>query len=352
MSQRASPTLIGVFVLFGVALAVGAVVVFGGGDIFKKKVPCVMFFDGNINGLVVGAKVKLRGVPIGTVVGIDMPIRTEQGGARIPVYAELASGKTYTRQQLLVTPEVIDDAIAHGLRARLDTESFVTGVMYVDLDLQPDEPSRMIGLGPEGSVEIPTLPSRLGEVIKKVLATMADVDVKAMIDSITDAGHSLDELLHSPRIDQGFNAVDQTLSRYRELAQALDANVKTLTKEVETTLTTVRSALAQVETTLKTGEASLSEVHDLAHDLRRDTKDLVDAVKDTAASTIEVERRLSSTLSRVDVVLDPEAPLVHQLHETLAELGRASRSLALFADELQRNPSAFLRGRDTEVKKP
>jgi paraquat-inducible protein B len=344
--------LVGAFVLVGTALAVGAVVVFGSGDIFKKKVPCVMFFDGNINGLTVGSKVKFRGVPVGSVVGIDMPIKIADGVARIPVYAELSQGRTYTRQALIVTHDRIEEIVANGMRARLDTESLLTGLLYVDLDVQPSEPAVLIGAGPEGYVEIPTLPTRVGEVIRKVMAALEEVDIKDMIESITSAAHGIDDLAHSPRIDQGFTAVDQTLARYRDLASTLDANVKTLSKEIEGTLSSARSALSQTETAMKTGETSLAAIHELAQDLRQDSKSVVAAVRATADTTQDVERRLASTIAAVEVVLDPEAPLVQQLRETLVELGRASRSLAEFADELQRNPSAVVRGRDTERKKP
>lgn len=351
MSQRASPALIGVFVLCGAALAVGAVIVFGGGDFFKQKVPVVMFFDGNINGLAVGAKVKLRGVPVGSVVGIDLPIRTGGKGTRIPVFAELSQGRTYTHQELLVERDTIEAAIERGLRARLDTESFVTGVLYVDLDLQPDQPAVVIGSGPPGFVEIPTLPPRIGEVIRKLLASLDEIDLKQAVDSITSAAHGIDELVRSPRIDEGFDSVDRTLARYRDLAQTLDASVKSLAKEIDSSLASARAALDQTAQTMKTGESALGEIHDVMHGLRQDSRSLTDAVKSAAESTQAVEQRLTTTLSAVENVIDPKAPLVQQLQETLRELGRASRSLAVFADELQRDPSVLVRGRDTEGRK-
>jgi paraquat-inducible protein B len=351
MSQRANPALIGVFVLCGAALAIGAVVVFGRGDLFKQKVPVVMFFDGNINGLAVGAKVKLRGVPVGSVVGIDLPIRTSEQGARIPVFAELSQGRTYTHQELLVQRDKIENAIDRGLRARLDSESFVTGVLYVDLDLQPDQPAVLIGSGPDGFVEIPTLPPRIGEVIRKLLASLDEIDLKQLVDSITSAARGIDELVRSPRIDQGFDSADRTLQRYRDLAQTLDTNVKSLAKEIESAMASARGAFEQTERTMKTGESALSDLHDAADSFRQDSKAIVNAVKSAADSTRDVEQRLQGTLANVQDVIDPRAPLVQQLQETLHELGRAARGLAAFADELDRDPSVLVRGRETEGQK-
>jgi paraquat-inducible protein B len=277
-------------------------------------------------------------------------VKISDGMARIPVYAELSQARTYTRQSTAVTHDLVAKIVEDGLKARLDTESFLTGVLYVDLDFQPGEPAVLIGGGPEGYVEIPTLPTRVGEVIRKVTAALAEVDIKEMIESITSAAKGVDELARSPRIDQGFTSVDQTLTRYRELAQTLDANVKTLTKELESTLSAAREALAQTKNTMKNGEATFTEVNDLARDLRQQGHDLVGAVQRASQSVQDIQEGVTGTLKSVEVVLDPDAPLVLQLRDTLWQLGRASHSLALFADELQRNPSLLLRGRDVEGK--
>jgi paraquat-inducible protein B len=352
LSQRANPTLIGAFVLCGAALAIGALIVFGSGDLFKTKIPCVMFFDGSINGLTIGSQVKVRGVPVGTVIGIDMPIQTSATTARIAVFAELSPPRTYTRQLVPMTRDRLAQVIENGLRARLDTESFVTGVLYIDLDFQPDQPAVLLGTGPPEFLEIPTLPPRVGEAIRKLLANLEEIDFKAMVSSITAAAQGLDDFIHSPRIDQGITSLDQTLTSYRDLAKTLDTNLKARSQELEGTLNAVRSAVVEAESAIKTGEGTLTEVTALARDLRGDSAKLVDAVNRAAASTQEAERQISSTLATVDVVLDPNAPLVQQLHETLAELGRASHSFAVFTSELERNPSALVRGRDTEGKKP
>jgi ABC-type transporter Mla subunit MlaD len=171
-----------------------------------------------------------------------------------------------------------------------------------------------------------------------------------MIDSITSAAKGIDELARSPRIDQGFTSIDQTLSHYRELAQTLDANVKTLTKELQSTLESARGALEQTKATMKRGEATMTEVNDLARDLREQGHEIVGAVQRASQSVQKVETDVAGTLKSVEVVLDPDAPLVQQLRDTLFQLSRASRNLAAFADELQRNPSVLVRGRDLEGK--
>ena len=70
--KRVSPTLIGAFVLGGVALAVASVLVLGGREWFKRPLTCVMGFDGSVAGLTVEAPVSFRGVQVGKVARIEL----------------------------------------------------------------------------------------------------------------------------------------------------------------------------------------------------------------------------------------------------------------------------------------
>ena len=67
MSKQASKALIGGFVLGAVILVAAATVIFGSGRFFSEKQVFVLYFDGAVNGLNVGAPVKFRGVTIGQV---------------------------------------------------------------------------------------------------------------------------------------------------------------------------------------------------------------------------------------------------------------------------------------------
>ena len=51
MSSKANPSAIGAFVIGGLALAIGAVLVLGGGRFFEDSSTYVMYFDGSVSGL-------------------------------------------------------------------------------------------------------------------------------------------------------------------------------------------------------------------------------------------------------------------------------------------------------------
>jgi ABC-type transporter Mla subunit MlaD len=60
MSKRVSPTVIGAFVVLSFAILMVAVIVVSSGRIFTKPIRFIFMFQGNLNGLKVGAPVKVR----------------------------------------------------------------------------------------------------------------------------------------------------------------------------------------------------------------------------------------------------------------------------------------------------
>ena len=77
MNKKMSPTVIGAFVLGAVALIVIAILVFGSGRLFRQTKDFVLYFDNSVNGLRIGAPVKIKGVEIGSVK--DIRLQLEKG---------------------------------------------------------------------------------------------------------------------------------------------------------------------------------------------------------------------------------------------------------------------------------
>jgi len=67
MSRRANPTLIGIFVLGALSLAVVTILLLAGGDWLQQRRQVVMYFEGAAQGLRVGAPVVFLGVKVGAV---------------------------------------------------------------------------------------------------------------------------------------------------------------------------------------------------------------------------------------------------------------------------------------------
>ena len=82
MAKRVSSAAIGGFVVASLALAAVVAVVLGSGQLFRQPHYYICMFQGNLNGLKVGAAVKVRGVQIGTVKQISLNLHSGEGELR------------------------------------------------------------------------------------------------------------------------------------------------------------------------------------------------------------------------------------------------------------------------------
>src|SRR5688572_13458689 len=201
MSKKSNPVMIGAFVIGAVVLGVIGITIFGSGRLFRETYKYVCYFESDVSGLATGANVKLKGVKMGTVDSILLSVgdMAALSGARekfyVPVIIELDADKTSALgSRTKPDPEIISNLITRGLRAQLASESFVTGVLYVKLDLFPA--TRGLRLGDNAGApypEIPTLPSQLEEVWLKAAQFLADlqaIDLKGLVDEIKFAATS------------------------------------------------------------------------------------------------------------------------------------------------------------------
>ena len=319
-SKRASPTLVGVFVLGALALAVAGLAVFGSGKLFRRTAQFVMVFGGSVNGLSVGAPVKFRGVQVGSVTKImlSLPGMTLPE-LRIPVFIEIDQDLVSKLGGMINPAEPTSFAalIDEGLRAQLQLESIVTGVLFVELDLFPGSPVNLyLPKGESGYLEIPTQPTLLQEASQTgadLIAKLRDVDFDGLVNSIRDAARSVGDLAGSPELRQTLVAAREAMVSARDTLTEIRPRIPALTSGVDSASNRLQGSLKRFDTTLGSLDTALGS--------------------------------LDTTLGSVNRLVDPRAPLVYQLTTTLGDLGKAAQSIRELADYLDRNPSAIITGR-------
>lgn len=321
MSKRANPTVIGAFVVGAVLLGVGAILLLGGGTFFHRTSSYVLYFQGNVNGLAVGSPVKFLGVEIGSVTSIRLRITPEGATMIIPVIIRINESLIERKAGVATTFDAsrLKRSIDQGLRARLETESLVTGQRYVALLLDPDTPVNLLGIS-EDLEEIPTLPTAFEE-FQRVFEQFLSEDVQTLVKDLGETSRGLRELLASPETQALPASLLRTLEGIDGLVAALQAEVEPFGAQIEGTSAAVQNVAEELELTLATVHAA-------------------------AERTREVEQELSQTLATTRALLAPDAPLAVQLQATLQEFGAAARSLRSLAELVERDPSALLRGKD------
>src|SRR5262245_56657150 len=131
MPKVTTTKVVGGFVLGAIALLVAALVLFGGAALFQSTRKAVVYFEGSVNGLSVGAPVAFRGVDIGSVTDIVLQVNAQTGTATIPVYIQIDPSKISWAGGQQLTPEARQEVIKRGLRAQLATQSMITGQLIV-----------------------------------------------------------------------------------------------------------------------------------------------------------------------------------------------------------------------------
>ena len=318
MSKRVSPTVIGAFVVASFAILVVALIVVGSGRIFTKPIRFICMFQGNLNGLKVGAPVKVRGVQIGTVAAIELRLLPSQGRIRpdinelrLPVLVDLDRSQLIARGGTGAVLETagFDEMIKRGLRAQLATESLLTGLLYIDLDLHPGAPMNL-ALEPGGSFrEIPTVPTDLAQLQKRLtdaLDKFEKIDFQGLVVSITDAANSIRNLTGSPVI-------------------------KATLESLKVTVVNLNQAVVSARALLNNANGRIGP---LVADLRHTSDEADKTMKDTRTALVGLQQ-----------TLDPNAPLVVRLNQALDSMTDTSRSIGELTDYLQRNPAALVRGR-------
>ena len=160
MSQKANPTLIGGFVLGALVLLVGGVLLFGKGLFFApKRQQFVIYFSDSVNGLNVGAPVKLKGVTVGTVKDVRVQYDVENARLLTPVIIDFEPERV-TDIGGQKRPEVprTQALIERGLRAQLQMQSLVTGQLYVEANFLPGHPGALGGRRDPGFARDPEHP--------------------------------------------------------------------------------------------------------------------------------------------------------------------------------------------------
>lgn len=323
MGRKANPTLIGAFVVGALALAVIGLLVFGSGQMFKRTSKLVCFFTGAVDGLNVGAPVKFKGVEVGSVVDVRLSLpgqpavdaRQISKGIRIPVIIELDESKLVGRgAKAFSNPERLKEAIDLGLRAQLNAQSLVTGLLFVQLDFLPDTPADVVL--PPGSEypEIPTVPTAMEQVrsaAERLMARLDKLDVEGFVRSASEAVDGVNRLVNAPALKAAIESLPETVA---SVNKAVDS------------------------------------VHDTVTQLGNQAGPFFDSLKTTTDRTNEALAQMRTTLQNVQVFIDPASPLAGQITSALQELTGAARSVRLLADYLERNPSAVVRGKD--VKNP
>lgn len=260
---------VGLFVLGGIALAVAAIVIVGGGRLFARPIVMETVFEESVQGLDVGAPVKLRGVKLGSVswigfVGDEYPRADTSDANLVLVRMDLRSDNTLLDEEQRTRE--LQAMIERGLRLRL-TPLGITGVSFLEADFVDPQrfPPRAISWTP-AALYVPSAPSTITQITsaaERLMTRIDRLDVEGLLTNFdtllvnvnravetTDVGsvqRSVSELLEE---------LDGTVEGLREAIR--EARLPAVSEDARTTLREASATLARLQLLLESGGDDLS----------------------------------------------------------------------------------------------
>ena len=321
MSKKANPALIGIFIFAGLVLGVGGLLLFTSWKLFKPTAKVIVYFDNDLNGLSEGAPVKFRGVTIGAVTRVMIRFNQATNDMAMPVIFEVQEDLIRKRLQgatIFQGLHNLPEEIRKGIRARLETESMVTGVLYVELDREAAPPPAVYH---ELEPIYPEIPSRPTD-IQKLMKNLTSLDLAGLVKKIDSAVTKADSILARVKIDEIQGGVTNVL---------LSANRVLTTPDLTNTFTSARTALDEAR-------------HLLAH-----VDDQVDPLANGVTNTLE---QLNQTLAQargamynLRDTLSADSALRNKLNVAIDRITDAGQSISTLADYLHNHPNAIFTGR-------
>jgi len=308
LSQKTHSTLIGGFVIGALALAMAAIFLLSGGDLWKKKSRYVMYFEGSVYGLQVGAPVVFRGVTIGTVKHIGIALDTASRAFYVPVEAELFSTSASDLEgRTLEIDSVItgEQLVKNGLRAQLAMQSLLTGQLYIDLDFHTDTADTLRLQGDDGVPEIPTVPTP----VQRLKRHFENIDVEKLVQDISAVAASLRSRSESKELDRSLATLARTLDNIEKLTARLEQGSGPLLADAHDTLKETRQAM-------HSAQEAMRNISTLASEMRESTAD--------------------------------NSLLQQNIHRALKETTRAATAVRQLSESIERQPESLLRGRTGE----
>lgn len=288
---------VGAFVLGGIALAFAALVWLGAGRWDRETRTIVTYFDESVQGLEVGAALKFRGVPIGTVTEITIAPDLRHVKVTAQVYEDVLQ-----KLGLAGKGPVLREMEENRAPLRIQVASAgITGVKFLLVDyFDPKRfPVQTLPFDP-GPDYMPSTPSTL----------------KSIEEAVVDVGMQLPQLTMR---------ASETLVRLTDVAEAFEKALRPLLAKDGA----VSQVLSQYE---RTGAQLERTAHELEVEIRN-------------ARLAETTGAVREAASSVTGLTADGGALVEDARTSLSALQDALESVRALAEYLERDPASIVRGR-------
>ena len=412
MSKKLNPSAIGAFVIGATMLLVFGLMIFGRGNLFEQKVHYQIFFDKSVNGLSIGSPVMFRGIRIGQVTDIRLALKVMDENAAeknhwpiqvtiklLPKSFSMAE-PTFGYNQLIQSfnpaesKEEMNNWLRNmvfnkGLRAQLQTQSMLTGLLHIEFDLFENE---IATTEVKQDFERGIIPSRMS-AFERLYLSLNQKDFSANVENFHTAINVIGEFFQSGKAETFVDNVvassenlKQTTQDARDMLRTLRTHKKgeqddspaaqlcdliaalhEIVGKVDTVMTDIKQKLPgmmeNADSTLETLNATSSKmspkldavIADVNQLIKTTEKtisltegpsaDVVRSLQATMEATRDVMATAQTTLKHLDTTIDNDSPLRLEIGKAIEEIKQTAQSFRALVDLIQRNPEVLIQGR-------
>ena len=412
MSKKLNPSAIGAFVIGATMLLVSGLMIFGRGNLFEQKVHYQIFFDKSVNGLSIGSPVMFRGIRIGQVTDIRLALKVMDENAAeknhwpiqvtiklLPKSFSMAES-TFGYNQIIQSfnpgesKEEMNNWLRNmvfnkGLRAQLQQQSMLTGMLHIEFDLFENE---IVTTEVKQDFERGIIPSRMS-AFERLYLSLNQKDFSANVENIHTAINVIGEFFQSGKAQQLVDNVVVSSENLKEttedardilktfrnhkkgqqddspaaqlcnviivLNEMLD-NVNRIMADLQQKLPGIMNDASSTLSTFNTTSANVAPKLDAAiADARRliqatektvslsegPSAELVASLQATLESTRNVMSTAQTTLKHMDSSLDNDSPIRSEVGKAIEEIKQTAQSFRALVDLIQQNPEILIQGR-------
>ncbi|GBR50903.1 paraquat-inducible protein B [Neokomagataea thailandica NBRC 106555] len=210
---------------------------------YHHRLMAVTYVDTSVKGLTIGSQVSMFGLQVGTVTEIRLQMRGAGQAPRIRVAMELEPERVMSNDG--DSSPSLDDFVACGMRASVESASFLTGESMIAL--QFIKHAKPVTLTYEGDAAV--LPSQPGGV-DGIMASVSTITDKVAAMPLTQIGEHVNDLLAHADSRIKSKEVTQSLVALRDSLRHLDDLTKTANEHLPAMMTALQGTLANAQSVL------------------------------------------------------------------------------------------------------
>ncbi|MDT7951957.1 MAG: MlaD family protein [Acetobacteraceae bacterium] len=255
---------------------------------YRDRLDFVTYFEASARGLSKGAAVDFFGIQVGTVQNVELDLNPATAQTRVKVSFQIQPERIALSNPNNDKEDPIEVArrlVAHGMRAQLQTASFLTGSMVLTLNLDKNaEPAELTQQNGQW-----VIPSEGG-------------GLDSILSSVSNIANKLDRV--------PLDEIGNNLNR-----------------------------------TLRSASTAMASVGDLANHANSGLSPAFARLPAITSSLEQAVTRADRVLTSLDRGYGKDSETQRELSRAMVQVGDTARSIRQLADFLDRHPEALLRGR-------